>query len=190
MQALSSRTAEMKTKLTPRVEIFINEYLVDFNVSRASRAAGYKHVCSGFQLLKKPTVANEINRRKQRRLDNLDITSERVLAEIARCAFFDPRKLYNRDGTLKKVTELDNDTVSAMQGLKVIERKKAGAVEKEYKFTNRQGALDMLCKHLGLYERVPEKSDKLQELIDHVEVKNRNKPPAPTDIGDGDDGDS
>jgi hypothetical protein len=149
----------MKTKLTPRVEIFINEYLVDLNVSRASRAAGYKHVCSGFRLLKKPIVANEINRRKQKRLTNLEISAERVLSEIARCAFFDPRKLYNRDGTLKKVTELDNDTVSAMQGLKVIERKKAGAVEKEYK-SARPRALVLRChsplEHASLTNHQPQ----------------------------------
>lgn len=190
----------MRTKITPRVEIFINEYLVDFNVSRASRAAGYKHVSSGFFLLKKPTIAAEINRRKQKRLKNLDITGDRVLAEIARCAFFDLRKFYNPDGTLKKITELDDDTAPALAGLKVIERKpkgraKASAVEKEYKLSNRLGALEMLGRYLNLFDQKPKGDvDKLDKLLEQFDARNERNlaryGPDDGDVGDGDDGDS
>ncbi|MGA3316622.1 MAG: terminase small subunit [Candidatus Korobacteraceae bacterium] len=193
----------MKRPPSPRVAIFISEYLIDFNAARAAKAAGYQHPGSGRNLLRKVTVKQEIERRKAKRLDNLDITRERTLAELARCAYFDIRKLYRADGTLKPITELDSDTATIIQSVKVSRQKTSGGkgepvvteVVEEYKFTNRQGALDMLCKHQGLYEQIPTKSDNLTKLVEEQRIHNEINMAkyggvAKSDIGDGSDSDN
>jgi phage terminase small subunit len=178
----------MKRPSSQRADIFINEYLVDFNATRASFAAGYKHGQSGRRLLQNVAIKKEIERRKAQRLGNLEITSQRVLAELARCAFFDVRKLYHPNGTIKKVTELDSDTAAVIQGIKF--NIKDGVLLREYKLTNRQGALEMLAKHLNLFDAAPKTSDHLAELLQEMRAKNdRNVAQYGVDDGDVGDGD-
>lgn len=60
-----------------------------------------------------------------------------------------------------------------MQGLKVIERKKANTVEKEYKLANRQGALEMLGRHLNVFDEKPKTEvDKLDKLLTQFDARN------------------
>jgi phage terminase small subunit len=178
----------MNPPLSAKMLVFISEYLIDFNASRSAIAAGYRDKSSGRRLLRKATVKKEIALRKANRIEKNGVTRERVIAELERLAFFDSGKLFNPDGTLKKVPEMDMDTRSVIQGIKITTRAgdESDEITKDYKLTNRQGALDMLCKHLGLYDHVPEKSDKLKELMDKVRIKSRDMPIAETDIGDDD----
>lgn len=77
-------------------------------------------------------------------------TVERVLAEYARLGFFDPRQLFNPDGSPKNIQELDDDAAAAIAGLD-IEVKSDGAVVKKYKINDKKGALDSIAKHLGMF---------------------------------------
>jgi phage terminase small subunit len=57
------------------------------------QAAGYSAKTAAFQA--------------SRLLKNvLDISADRVLQQLAKIAFFDSRKLFNQDGSLKNVNEL------------------------------------------------------------------------------------
>ena len=79
----------MATKLTKKQEVFVGEYLTDFNATRAYVAAGYSpnnaSVCAS-QLLRNPKVAEAIEMETGKRLEKLEITGERVLAEIGKLA--------------------------------------------------------------------------------------------------------
>lgn len=58
----------MKPKLTNKQSQFINEYLVDFNATQAAIRAGYSPTSAGviaWELLKKPYLKNEIDKRCQ-----------------------------------------------------------------------------------------------------------------------------
>jgi phage terminase small subunit len=55
----------------------------------------------------------------EERQQRLDISVDRVLQELARIAFFDPRKLFNHDGSLKDITELDADTAAAIASVEI-----------------------------------------------------------------------
>lgn len=87
------------------------------------------------------------------------VTVERVLKEYAKLGFFDPRKLFNADGSPKNIIDLDDETAAAVAGLDVQEayegsgeyREFVGYVKK-YKLTDKKGALDSMAKYLGMFK--------------------------------------
>jgi phage terminase small subunit len=146
-------------RLTPRQELFVAEYLVDFNATQAAARAGYSKKTAGkigHELLKKPEIQTAIRSRLDELTAEIEITQEKVLREYARVAFFDPRKLLNSDGTPKPVDELDDNTAAALAGLdvEVVGNEESGlATIRKYKIANKLGGLDSLSKYLGLFEK-------------------------------------
>lgn len=146
-------------KLTEKQKRFADEYLIDMNATQAAARAGYKDPNIGRQLITKNNVSEYIQHRREKLQNKLDITQDRVLLEYARLAFFDPRKLFNDDGSPRDVTALDDDTAAALAGLDVQEvyegtgeSKVFDGYVKKYKLANKLGALDSLGKHLGLFD--------------------------------------
>jgi phage terminase small subunit len=87
--------------------------------------------------------------REQRTL----ITQDRVLQELARIAFFDIRKLYKDDGTLKRPDELDDDAAAVLAGIDVTEMNGNDAVAtftKKAKVFDKTAALTLAMRHLGM----------------------------------------
>jgi phage terminase small subunit len=88
----------------------------------------------------------------------LEISADRVLNEIAKLAFMDPRKFFNADGSPKEITELDDDTAASLAGMEVEEvyegrgqdRKFVGHVKK-FKLADKGINLERLGKHLKLF---------------------------------------
>lgn len=156
------RTIAADKKLTPKQRRFVDEYLIDLNATQAALRAGYSKKTAysmGDENLKKPEIKRAIQKAMQKREERTEITQDRVLLEYARLAFYDPRKLFQPDGTPKPIEELDDDTAAALSGLEVRE-KFEGAGEnrtfvgytKKYKLANKLGALDSLAKHLGMLD--------------------------------------
>ncbi len=145
-------------KLTQKQQCFVDEYLIDLNATAAAERAGYKDPNIGRQLITKNNVAEAIEKRKADRSARTEITQDRVLREYARIAFFDPRKLFNDDGSPKGITDLDDDTAAVIAGLDAQEvyegagddRKFVGYIKK-YKIADKKGALDSIAKHLGMF---------------------------------------
>lgn len=77
-----------------------------------------------------------------------------VLDELAKIAFFDPRKLFNEDGSMKDVQELDDDTAAALVSMDAVSSMGAeGPVEtRKIRLVNKNQALEHLAKHLGLFK--------------------------------------
>lgn len=150
--------------LTAKQANFADEYLVDFNAVRAYRAAypGCKSDntagVEGHRLLKNPKIADYIQKRMQDRQVRTEITQDRVLREYAKLGFFDPRKLFNADGSPREIADLDDDTAAAIAGLDVLEVYEGTGADrvftgyiKKYKIANKIGALDSIAKHLGMF---------------------------------------
>ena len=149
-------------KLTPKQKRFVDEYLIDLNATQAAIRAGYSPKTAneqGARLLANVSIAQTIQKAMQDREQRTEITQDRVLQEYARLAFYDPRKLFQPDGTPKPIEALDDDTAAALAGLEVREEFE-GAGEnrtfvgytKKYKLANKLGALDSLAKHLGMLD--------------------------------------
>lgn len=108
--------------LSPKEQIFVREYLALGNATKAATAAGYSAKSAGVtgsKLLKKAKVAEELAKVRDKLLNKLEISAEIVLHGLAELARFDPRKMFNEDGSLKKITELDDATVHALTGFSV-----------------------------------------------------------------------
>lgn len=159
-------------KLTPKQEIFVREYLIDLNATQACIRAGYTPTNAdkfGHELLGKPLVREAIEKAKNKRAHRTELSQDRVLMEIARLAFIDPRQAFNKDtGTLKNVHEWPDEVAAAISSIKVNEVKDAeGNVTvqvKEVKFWDKNSAADKLMKHLGAYEIDNKQKSPLQDL--------------------------
>jgi len=115
------------------VEAFIDDSnkLTYLNQTQSTIAAGYAEASArvqGCRLMKNADILHEINKRLKERRDQLtEVFVQRVVRERERLAFFDPRKLYNEDGSLKRITDLDDDTAAAIQSFEI------HVVEPQYK---------------------------------------------------------
>src|SRR5271154_6491700 len=79
--------------VTRRFELFVAEYLIDLNATRAAIAVGYSPKTAGQQgsrLLKNVKVFTEIAAKTKERTARLEITADNVWHELAKLAFFDP----------------------------------------------------------------------------------------------------
>lgn len=178
---------KQKDKLTPKQELFVREYLKDLCATQAAIRAGYSKRTAreiGRENLTKPVIARRVQAAMDRRAERLDISSDRVLQEIARLSFSDVRKIFTDADQLKPVTALDDDTAAAVQSVKVVTRggppNPDGTRDIEYvheiKLAEKNAALEKLMKHLGEYaadnkQRSPFASlprDVQRQILDHL----------------------
>lgn len=157
--------------MTPKRAAFVREYLVDLNATAAYKRAGYaarghSAEVEAHKALRNPEIAKAVAAAQQKRAERTGITADRVLQELARIAFFDIRKLYNADGTLKKPTELDDDTAAALVGIDIQETSVGGEdgpiiTTRKAKVIERTGALTLAMRHLGMLKDKMELSGEL-----------------------------
>lgn len=145
--------------LTPKQERFVQEYLVDLNATAAAKRAGYSGKTAeqvGYQLLQKTSVSEAIQKAMLDREQRTEITQDMVLRETAKLAFFNIRKMFDKNGKPLDISELDADTAAALVGLDVQDVTDndgdyVGFVKK-YKMADKLKALELLGKHLGTWE--------------------------------------
>jgi len=94
-EALEERTTEART-LNIKNALFVAEYLLDLNATRAAIRAGYSAKTAGaigHELLKKPEIADAIEEAMAARAQRLNISQDDVIRELSRMAFFDPARI-------------------------------------------------------------------------------------------------
>ena len=109
-------------KLSKKREFFCAEYVKDHNGTRAAIDSGFAEKSArvtASRLLTKANIRAEIERREAELMSKLELSAEKVLRGIANLAFFDIRKFYREDGSLKSVPELDGETQAALCGMEV-----------------------------------------------------------------------
>lgn len=133
------------------------------------------------RLLKSAKVSSAVSNLRQEVIAKVQretgITLERTLREIARGAFHDARKFFDDSGNLKKITDLDDETATALAGFEANEITAGENVigsTKKVKLADRKGYLDMLMKHLGGYEVDNSQKNKSEEALpDPMDVARR-----------------
>lgn len=165
--------------LNQKQEIFVREYLVDGNGARAAKAAGYgknSAAAAASRLLTNVNIQKKLSALTSNRLEKLDISAERVLQGIAQVAFFDVRKFFNADGSLKAVADLDERTAFALKGLDVEklfhhfgkgQAEEKGTITK-VRFADRLEALEMLGRNLKLFTDKLEITD-AQAIVERLQ---------------------
>lgn len=150
--------------LNEKQKQFAREYLVDRNGTQAAIRAGYSAKTApqiATRLLKNVHVAAHIEKATAKVANKMELSVERTLQEVARLAFFDPRKLYREDGSQKPSHELDDDTAAAVAA---IDYGPEGG--RKVRVWDKNQALDKAMKYLGLFEK-----DNMQQRDDiKVEV--------------------
>lgn len=165
--------------LSTKRECFIAEYLTDGNATRSYIAAGYSPVgatAGASRLLANVSVRERLAELQGARLEKLAITADRVLAELAKLAFFDPRKFFNPDGSAKPIAELDEDTAAALCGMEVVElfegtgdERRSYGVSKRFKLADKGQNLERLGRHLRLFtDRVEHGGALTLSVIDEI----------------------
>jgi phage terminase small subunit len=144
--------------MTPKQQVFVDEYLVALNASEAALRAGYSrgsaHVM-GCYLMKKPDVARAIREAMEARAERTRVNADRIVLELARVAFSDLGRIadWGPDG----VTLKPNNALAAADRAAIAELTahagKPGASRVHIRLQNKQRALDSLARHFALYGR-------------------------------------
>lgn len=164
--------------LTPKQTRFVAEYLANgMNATQAAISAGYtasRAEITGSELVRNRKVAAAIGAKAKVHVDKLDYGIDRTLNEIARMAFFDPANLFEDDGSMKQIKDIDKDTRSVIAGLEVSdiwdggegEQKSIIGTLKKVKLTDRGSALDKLMRYHSLYNDKSEVKHTFADLSD------------------------
>lgn len=105
-------------------------------------------------------VSAAIAERAKAIAQKLELTTERTLREIARVAYSDIRRLFDKDGNLIPIPELDEDTAAMLASFEVDENFAGQGKEREMigltkklKLWDKNAALEKAMKFHGLYEK-------------------------------------
>jgi phage terminase small subunit len=148
-----------KGKVTAKMLAFVTEYLKTNELAASAVKAGYAPKYAGTianRLIQKSQVSELIRQEKDAALKRAGVELTRALLEVAKIAYYDPRKLYRADGTLKEPSEWDDDTAAAIAQVEVFEsfegtgdKKRSVGHTKKIKAWDKKAALELLLKHLG-----------------------------------------
>lgn len=85
-------------------KLFVKEFIIDGNATRAAKAAGYSdHTAAeqGCRLLKNVHIKRAIDRGMGSRIRRLDITADRIIEEIGSVAFADVTRFAKKTMRIK-----------------------------------------------------------------------------------------
>lgn len=181
--------------MTDAQKRFCDEYLIDLNATRAYKVA-YPNCkkdetarANSSRLLTNANIQNYVADKQKEIEKRTEITQDMVVQELAAIAFFNIKDIYNKDGSLKSIKDIDDKTAKAISCVKTLQR--AGAMKIsinpegkdeevpvehvaeqtiEYKTNDKKGALELLGKHLGMFNdvNVNMKNAIQVELVDDV----------------------
>ena len=179
-------------KLTEKQKIFVNEYLVDLNATRAYKVA-YPNVkkddtaaVNGNRLLRNAKVKEYLNERMKEREKRTEITQDKVLEELAAIAFSNGSKyakvieetvydengevLLDSDGNIvkQKVVDLVLTDELSETDKKAIASIKKGRNGIEISTCDTVRALELLGKHLGMFKEKVEVSGNINNPYEEL----------------------
>jgi len=150
--------ADAMGKLPEKLQIFINEYLIDLNATRAAIRAGYSAKTAhsqGSRLLTNVEVQGAIQAGMAARAERTGIDQDKVLQSIANLAFYDPRDVVNWANCgifIKNSEELTGDQARMVTEVNRSVTKN-GDVVINVKFADRAKYIKMLGDHFGLFQQ-------------------------------------
>lgn len=154
---------------TPKQEKFINGIVQGLNATKSALEAGYNPNTAaemGSENLKKPHIQAEIQRRKSPIIAKADVKAEEIIKELKIIAFTD----------ITEIVSILNENVETLEGnrveIPVIKYKNTNKLTAEQKkciksikpsrngiiieFHDKEKALELLAKHLGMFEEQQE----------------------------------
>jgi phage terminase small subunit len=141
--------------MTAKQQRFVDEYLIDLNSTAAAIRAGYSAKSSrsiGAENLTKPYIRARVDTAIAEQSKRTGVNADRVVRELARIAFVDLTDLVDTDTAAVKPDATRDDT-AAIAGIRVKTSTSVGgdSVEREVKLCDKLKALELLGRHLGLF---------------------------------------
>lgn len=141
-------------KLTEKQQRFVEEYLIDLNATQAAIRAGYSVKTAneqGCQNLAKLNISQAISERMAKRSKRTGVNQDRVVQELAKVAFIKMTDVVDQNGKIKDTAS--EDDLSCIEAIKYkhSDTDSGNSVEREVKIASKLKALELLGKHLGMW---------------------------------------
>lgn len=159
--------------MTKKQKRFVEEYLIDLNATQAAIRAGYSPDTAkeiGCENLTKPNIRAQIDKAMAERSKRTGVSADRVVMELAKIAFVNASDVINADDATLKDDAAPEDT-AAIQSVKVKTFGEDG-IEWEIKMADKIKALELLGKHMGMFQNNLnlniETSEKLDDIMSQI----------------------
>ena len=159
-------------KLTDNQRAFCNEYLIDLNATRAYKVA-YKTCkkddtarANASRLLTKANIKAYIDERMREREKRTEVTQDKVVKELAKIGFSNIADFATTDGqsvNIKPTDLIDKNKIGAISSIK------QGQNGIEIKLYDKIKSLELLGKHLGIFDDSKESEEELNKLDKLIE---------------------
>lgn len=160
-------------RLTAKQKRFIEEYLIDLNATQAAIRVGYSPESAkeiGCENLTKPNIKAAIDKAMAERSRRTGITQDRVLRELAKIAFINATDVINMDdATIKGDANREDTAAIASVRVKTIPTETGEITEREVKICDKLKALELLGKHLGMFnDKLNVNAEMAVKIVDDI----------------------
>ena len=180
----------MATKLTVKEELFC-QTLIELGNATAAYKKAYdcgkmkaETINSKASLLqKKGKVRARLEKLREDLFERHEATVDKIIHEYGKIIFVDHRKLFNEDGTIKAIHDIDEATLGALGSIEVEEiytgkgkeRTLSGRIKK-IKLLDRKGALDSMSRIRGIFQdRVHQTTEEYESMVDRLHREEQEK---------------
>lgn len=142
--------------LTAKQQRFVQEYLIDLNATQAAIRAGYSAKTAeviGHENLRKPKIAEAVEKAMAERAKRTEITADRVLQELAKIGFANMSDYTTwgpRGVTLKDSSKLTPEQTAAISEVSETVTESGGSIR--FKLHDKISALEKIGRHLGMFK--------------------------------------
>lgn len=143
-----------------RRKVFVEAYITNGrNATEAAKTAGYSEKTAysmGGQLLKHLETQRLLKDRQESLSAKYELTTENVIAELAKIVHADLRKVIGADGQVIPIKDWPDDMAAAIAAIEVAEIGQDGQAigqTKKIKLWDKNSAIEKAMKHLGLFEK-------------------------------------
>lgn len=156
-----------------RYEEFCQQYIIDFNGARSATVAGFSKKTARIrasELLTKSNIQERIAELMKDRSERTQITQDMVVKELAILGFSDFTKFakYTKgDGLmLENTKDIKGERTRAIKSMKQMTSKDGGSIA--IKLHGKEKPLELLGKHVGMFEDV---GDKIAKVLYEISEK-------------------
>lgn len=140
--------------MTEKQNRFVEEYLIDLNATQAAIRAGYSVKTADQQasrMLTNVKVQTAIAKAMAERSKRTGVNQDRIVLELAKLAFVNMTDIVDKKGEIKDIATADD--LSCIESIKYkhSDTDSGSSVEREVKIGSKIKALELLGKHLGMW---------------------------------------
>ena len=141
-------------KLREKQQLFVDEYLIDLNGTQAAIRAGYSAKTANEQasrMLANVSIQQAISEKMAERSKRTGVNQDRVVQELAKIAFLKMTDVVDHNGKIKD--DASEDDLSCIESIKYkhSDTDTGSSTEREVKTASKLKALELLGKHLGMW---------------------------------------